>query len=128
MIKSLISILAIIVILVILGLLAAYYEVMKGAFSMMLILVALVTFFGLLLSPGGLSSDGSLKESRIRFCITATLVVTYVVYFGTTAFWKEEISELEKEMISTLTTLLAVALPFYFGASAAVAIKDAADK
>ena len=94
----------------------------KFGLSLTLVVVGLGTFFGTLATPGGSEPDGTVRERRIRLSIAATLVVIYVVYFGLTAFWKEAASELEREMISTITTLLSIVLPFYFGASAAVEI------
>ena len=121
--KGIVGIGIVVILLAGFGLWASYSNLIPVfGLPLMLIVVGLATFFGTLALPGGTEPDGTVRERRIRFCIAATLVVIYIVYFGTTAFWKEEVSALEKEMISTLTTLLSIVLPFYFGASAAVEI------
>ena len=85
--------------------------------SFMLIFVGAVTFFGILMLPGSCSSTGVFDERRIRLAITASLFLVYISYFGTAVFWKEDMQTLEKELFSSVTTLLATTLPFYFGSS-----------
>jgi uncharacterized membrane protein len=108
------------------GLLLAYFVLSDRnaslAYSLITITIAVITFFGLLMLPGGVEENGSISESRIRFCITATFVLVYITFFGITTFWdeKEKSSEYMKILIPTLTTLLSVVVAFYFGATAAV--------
>ena len=121
--KSLISVAALLTVIVGLGQWAAYAFASSSinfALPLMLIAVGIVTFFGILVLPS--DKDWPPGEARIRLSVTATLLMVYVTYFGTVVFWQERISELEKEMVSTLTTMLAVVLPFYFGSSVALDI------
>jgi hypothetical protein len=45
-----------------------------------------------------------------------SILVLYLTYFSMAVFWGEG----KNEMVNTLTNLLMVVIPFYFGASAAV--------
>lgn len=86
--------------------------------SCMLIFVGAVTFFGILMLPGSCSSEGVFDERRVRLAITASLFLMYISYFGTAVFWKDDsMGEFEKELFGSVTNLLAIILPFYFGSS-----------
>jgi len=126
--NHLIAIAAAIIATVVVGLSVAYFVLSDGnsslAYGIVTIIVGVVTFFGLVSLPGGLSEDGNFDERRVRFAITATLVIVYVVYLGTTSYWneKEKMSEYGKLMTQTLTNLLSIVIAFYFGATAAVEV------
>lgn len=123
--KSLAMTASLIALIVLIGQWATYTQIIiiQFALPLMLILVGVVTFFGILMLPDGTDSNTSLSEARVRLCITATLLMVYIVYLGSVVFWRSErMTDFEKQMVSTLTTLLAVVLPFYFGSSAAVDI------
>lgn len=104
------------------GLPAAYF-VFDHTFvlSLMVIFVGVITFCGILMLPGSCDAEGVFDERRIRLAITASLFLIYVTYFGTAIFWKEvgKVSKLEESLFESITTLLAIVLPFYFGASVA---------
>jgi hypothetical protein len=81
-------------------------------------------FFGILGLPGGYEAPGgAFTEARIRLAITATLM-EYLVYFGTLVFLPRDqnVVGYDKDVLPTLTDLIKIAIPFYFGASAAVQI------
>ena len=98
-----------------------------------LIGAALFTFFGLLI--GSIDQNGALRESQIRLAITATLIVIYVVYFGTSVYFIAERNErgeplpsFAKDLLPTLTNLLMVSISFYFGSTAAIEIAKTLSK
>jgi hypothetical protein len=102
-------------------------------YGLMTVSVGFITFFGILDMPGGKDADGAFTSGRVRFCITITLVLLFVVFFGTTAYWSDsqvdKVGEFPKLMVTTLGNLLQIVIPFYFGATAAVEIlKNRDDK
>lgn len=88
--------------------------------SLTLAVTGVTTLFGILALPGGLSEDGSYREQRIRFAIAATLLVVYFVLFSNAVLWGAESKDVNKEMMGTLTQLMSIVLPFYFGTSGLV--------
>jgi hypothetical protein len=80
-----------------------------------LVFTAVLTLFGTLALPGAQDEGGSFREPRIRFSIAITILVLYLVYFGMAVWWD---TGTNKEMVETLTNLMMVVIPFYFGASA----------
>jgi hypothetical protein len=76
--------------------------------------------------PGGFAEKTGFSESRIRLAITSTLFITYIVYWGTIIFWSKEGLEnsYNQKLFETLTDLLGLVLPFYFGATAAVQVAE----
>ena len=88
-----------------------------------LVLIAFITFFGLLCLPGAVGGGGEFRESRIRLGIAGSLLLVYLAYFGTVVFLANPtVANESRELLPTLTSLLSVVIPFYFGASAAVEI------
>lgn len=86
--------------------------------SIMLVFVGATSFFGILMLPGSCSSPGIFDERRIRLAITASLFLVYISYFGTAVFWKDgKMGGVEEELFNSVTHLLAIILPFYFGSS-----------
>ena len=103
------------------GLPAAYF-LFNHTFvlSLMVIIMGVVTFCGFLMLPGSCDSAGVFDERRIRLAITASIFLTYLTYFGTAVFWNDDsFGGLQKELFDSITTLLTILLPFYFGASVA---------
>jgi hypothetical protein len=92
--------------------------------GVILVLIALVTLFGFLGLPGAVGDNGEFRESRIRLAVTASLLVMYLAYFGIVVFLATtgSGSTSEERLLPTLTSLLSVVIPFYFGASAAAEI------
>ena len=84
-----------------------------------LISAAVLTLFGTLALRGAQDEGGSFSEQRIRFAIAITVLVVYLVYFGMAVFWTEGTNQ---KMVETLTNLMMVVIPFYFGASAVAQI------
>lgn len=84
-----------------------------------LISAAVLTLFGTLALRGAQDEGGSFSEQRIRFAIALTVLVVYLVYFGMAVFWTEGTNQ---KMVETLTNLMMVVIPFYFGASAVAQI------
>lgn len=82
------------------------------------VLAGFVTFFGILALPGGKNPDGTFREQRVRFTITASLLICYLVLLTTSVFWRDD--QFNVTMVDTLTNLMMIVLPFYFGSSAAV--------
>ena len=93
-------------------------------FSILLVLVTLTTYFGFLMLPGGFREETGFTESRIRLAIASTLTLTYLVYFCTVVFFSDSATQklYNKELLETLTGLLKIVLPFYFGAVAATEV------
>jgi hypothetical protein len=97
--------------------------------GIMLIGAAFITFFGFLRMPGSTDSQDNFSESRIRLAVCATVLVVYLVYFGSAVYLNptvapdgREIRTYASELFPTLTNLLGVTIAFYFGSSAAVSI------
>lgn len=104
--------------------------------ALMLIGATLIAFFGLLGLPNGTTADGSIKESRVRLAIAGSLVIIYLVYFGSVVYLDASPQEVDgkavegfaETMMPTLTNLLTVTISFYFGATAAIEVADAVSK
>jgi uncharacterized membrane protein len=112
----------VIVPLSILAVIGGYFLALKShmAFSILLVLVTLTTYFGFLMLPGGFREETGFTESRIRLAIASTLTLTYLIYFCTVIFFSKGTAEekFNQELLGTLTDLLKIVLPFYFGAAA----------
>jgi hypothetical protein len=123
-IKALLIIGISIILVVIIGITIAYSFIGRQALSVMLFLTALIAYFGILIVPGGWKEGEGFSESRIRLAITSAFLVVYLAYFSTVIFWsgKEALPPLANKMIETLTDLLSIVLPFYFGVTGAVEI------
>ena len=98
----------------------------RDAWAMMLIGSSLITFFGIL---HNIADEIPKLEARIRLAICATLVVAYLVYFGSVVYLEpalddkgNRIKTFADEIFPTLTTLVTVAVSFYFGSTAAIQI------
>lgn len=83
------------------------------------IFTAILTLFGSLALPGAQDENGNFREERIRFSIAISVLVVYLVYFCGAVWWY---GGKKNEMVETLTNLVMVVVPFYFGASAAAQI------
>lgn len=82
--------------------------------AILLISSGIATLFGTLAIPGGQNPDGSFREQRIRLSIAMAVFVVYIIYFGMAVLWYEE----PPAIFGTLTDLLKIIVPFYFGSSA----------
>ena len=106
------------------GKLRAGYVEYSAIYALITTLCGLITFFGLLCDPEAKEVDGTIKDKQIRFGITASLFVVFLVYYGTTAYWDEteKISEYFEVMFPAFMQLLAIVLAFYFGTTAAIEV------
>lgn len=86
--------------------------------ALILIISAIFTFFGTMSIDGAQNSDGSFREQRIRFSIAASILVTYLIYFGMAIMWGDDPGG--SKVFGTFTDLMMVVIPFYFASSAAV--------
>ena len=77
----------------------------------------ILTLFGTLSLPGAQNTDGSFKEQRIRLSITMSILVIYFIWWSFALQWSTADEPLNP-MFETLTDLLKIIIPFYFGASA----------
>lgn len=79
----------------------------KAIFSLMIVSVGLITYFGFFMLPGGFAEKSGFSESRIRLAITSTLFITYIVYWGTIIVWSKEglQNSYNQKLFETLTDL-----------------------
>jgi hypothetical protein len=122
------------IVLVVIGGIVSSYVVFKGTqpLTVMLAVVAAVTYFGLLAMPGGWTESEGFREGRIRLALASTFVMVYLVYLATVIFWTDEPASgnegtrqvwlFAETMVGTLTDMIKIVLPFYFGVSGAVEI------
>ncbi len=122
--KPLLLIIISISVVAILGITVLHSYLGGRALSIMLILTALIAYFGVLIVPGGGKEGELFSESRIRLAITSSFVMVYFVYLSVVIFWKQDALPpvLALKMVETLTDLLTIVLPFYFGVTGAVEI------
>ncbi len=85
-----------------------------------LILSMVITLFGVLALPGGRDDKGVFREERVRLAIAATLLVVYFVLFCNAVLFGKSDTNINEEMMKTLTQLMTIVLPFYFGTSGLV--------
>ena len=90
------------------------------ALTVTLALGMIVTLFGLLALPGGRSKEGVFREERVRLAIAATLLVVYFTLFSNAVLFGQEDKNINQQMMETLTQLMTIVLPFYFGTSGLV--------
>ncbi len=90
------------------------------ALTITLVLGMIITLFGLLALPGGRNDQGFFREERIRLAIAATLLVVYFVLFCNAVLFGKSDTNINTEMMGTLTQLMTIVLPFYFGTSGLV--------
>jgi hypothetical protein len=85
-------------------------------------ILASVTFFGLLAASESSGRGWGLNKGGMRGAIAATILVVYFFVLSMSAFvpYQGDMSEMMKTMVGTFTTVLSIMIPFYFGASAYV--------
>lgn len=90
--------------------------------SICAMILALVTFFGLLAASESSGRGWGLNKGGMRGAIAATILVVYFFVLSMSAFvpYNADMPEMMKTMVGTFTTILAIMIPFYFGASAYV--------
>lgn len=108
-----------ILIIVILTFLFGYRLIGGKSLSIMLVTVAVVTFFGFL------NEAENVDERSMRRAIAASVVMVYLVLLATVIFWveipgdpKTKLPDVTQTMLTHFTTIMGVVIAFYFGASA----------
>jgi hypothetical protein len=93
-----------------------------------LIGAGLITFFGFIWN--GLGADGELALGEMRTALTASIVIVYLGMVTLFAFFSGNIPvpETTKTLLSSFTSLVAIVVPFYFGASVASDYIQAKDR
>jgi len=90
------------------------------ALTVTLVVAMLITLFGVLALPEGRDDKGVLREERVRLAIAVTLLVVYFVLFSNAVLFGNNDANINGEMMDTLTQLMTIVLPFYFGTSGLV--------
>ena len=95
--------------------------------NLVIICVALVTYFGFLMFGQAVGGDWAVDKGGMRTAITAAVVTVYLVLVGLVAFMTrgpKELIPLTETMITSFTTIVGVVVAFYFGSSAYVQVQD----
>ncbi len=102
----------------------------RAYLGVMMVAIAVIVFFGLLSLPQTSDGGATITEARIRLAIAGTLLLEYLAYFGFVVFLERNKNEVgfAETVFPTLTGMIQIVLPFYFGASAAVQIAGARSK
>lgn len=92
-----------------------------ATFSLMLVAVGLVTFYGFMALG---NRDNSLSKGDVRLAIVASTITTYLVLVGTVAFFRKEsgLPEISSTVLNHFTTIVGVVIAFYFGTAAYEAV------
>lgn len=103
---------------------------LRELWAIMLIGSAIIAFYTTLAFPGSIDEHGIIRESRIRLAVMSALLMTYLVYFGSVVYLdvEQHIETFAKEVLPTLTQLLAITISFYFGSTAAIEILKGSGK
>jgi len=93
--------------------------------SLALVATAVITFFGFLWRSG----DPVGGEEDMRTAITVSIVTVYLVLIGLVAFLPGEPTQgqlpaITNTMLTSFTAIVGIVVPFYFGASAYVQVKN----
>jgi hypothetical protein len=85
-------------------------------------IIALVTFFGLLAASESSGKGWGLNKGSMRGAIAATIVVVYLFVLSMNAFvpYNKTMPPMMTTMVTSFTAIIAIMIPFYFGASAYV--------
>jgi hypothetical protein len=122
---------------------------LKNDYPIILTIIAtgVATFFGFLIHPIRANPKAGIDDSSMRIAITASLVITYLVFVGYTAFYdasssdnsgddvsynddsgdgasSDDVSEMARIAITSFTTIVGTVIAFYFGASAYLQAKS----
>lgn len=96
-----------------------------------LISAGLITFFGSLWHS--MEGDRKLDGGDMRTAITVSIVTVYLVLVSVVVFFTksvgfDELSKIAEMLLTSFTALVSIVVPFYFGASAYVQVKDQSKK
>lgn len=111
--------------------LAAYLE-SDYPIIVTIISTGVTTFFGFLAHQIRAHPKTGINDSSMRIAITASLVITYFVFVGYTAFYDAStsgksgngVSDIARMAITSFTTIVGAAMVFYFGTSAYLQAKS----
>lgn len=90
--------------------------------AMSSMIIALVTFFGLLAVSESSGRGWGLNKGSMRGAVAATILVVYLNVLSMNAFapYQAEMSDMMGTMVNSFTYIVGTMIPFYFGASAYV--------
>lgn len=90
--------------------------------AMTAMLLAMVTFFGLMALSESLGRGWGLNKGGMRGAIASAVLVVYFFVLSMSMFqpYNAEMPEQMKSMLANFTTIIGIMIPFYFGASAYV--------
>ena len=85
-------------------------------------IIALVTFFGLLAVGESSGKGWGLNKGTMRGAIAGSILVVYLFVLSMSAFvpYQEKMPDMMSMMMTSFTTIIGIMIPFYFGASAYV--------
>lgn len=118
-VKTLLWIAFLIIIVLVFGLVGAYHG-FKVFLSGMVVIVAIITFFGFLILGLSKEKNKQLNEKNMRLAITASIIITYLVIVGITIFFGDnagEMPEIASTTFSSFSSIIGVVVAFYFGGS-----------
>lgn len=90
--------------------------------AMSSMVIAVVTFFGLLAVSESSGRGWGLNKGSMRGAVAATILVVYLFVLSMNAFvpYQGAMSDMMSAMVTSFTTIVGIMIPFYFGASAYV--------
>ncbi|HCO42971.1 hypothetical protein [Immundisolibacter sp.] len=95
--------------------------------NLVVISVALVTYFGFLMACHAKGGDWAIERGGMRMAITASVVTVYLVLVGLVAFMTQgpnALLPITQTMLASFTSIVGVVVAFYFGASAYVQVQE----
>jgi len=104
-----------------------YYDKDAVFLNLMIISVALVTYFGFLMFGQFMGGDWAVNKGGMRTAITASIVTVYLVLLGLVAFMTKgpkELLPITETMLASFTSIVGVVLAFYFGSSAYLQVQE----
>ncbi len=95
----------------------------NNIFSLMMVLVGIVSFYGAI-GLGVNAKDKTLSKPDIRLAIAISLITFYLVLVGTTSFFvrARTLPEITETLINHTTNIVGVVIAFYFGTTAYEAV------
>ena len=94
-----------------------------AVFSLMLIAVGLISFYGAM-GMGFGNKDNTLSKGDVRLAIVIALITMYIVLTGTVAFFRGNttLPEVSSTILGHFTNIVGVVIVFYFGTTAYEAV------
>jgi len=104
-----------------------YFDKDAVFLNLVVICVALVTYFGFLMLGEAMGGDWAVNKGGMRTAITASIVTVYLVLIGLVAFMTagpEKLLPITDTMLTSFTSIVGIVLAFYFGSSAYVQVQE----